>query len=127
MRFSIFCGIIAFIGAVFALAFLIVPVQTASHYGVGLDTAGVSIARLFSAALSSLVIATWIVRNEDPASPGARAVLWGGVVFHVVSLISTTYNIQHGVMNSLGWSSVGLNAIILIGLFYFLGKKKAVA
>jgi hypothetical protein len=127
MKFSTFCVIIAIIGAIFTLAFLVVPVQTVSHYGAQLDAAGVSIARLFAGALGSLVVATWMVRNQDAGSAGARAVLWGSVFFNVVSLISTTYSIEHGVMNSLGWSSVALNALILIGLFYFLGKKKAAA
>ncbi|HZY39681.1 MAG TPA: hypothetical protein VFE53_23660 [Mucilaginibacter sp.] len=127
MKFSTFFTIVAILGALFTLAFLIVPAETASHYGTNLDAAGVFIARLFGAALGGLSVGAWIVRNQDPTSIAARAAMWASVFFNTVSLFFTTINTMHGVLNSMGWSSVAINALILIGLFSFLSKKAAVA
>jgi len=127
MKFLTFFTIVAILGALFTLSFLIAPVETAGNYGAHLDAAGVSMARLFGAALGGLSIGAWIVRKQDPASIAARAAIWGSMFFNSVSLVFITLNVLKGVENSLAWSSVAINALILIGLFFFLSKKAAVA
>ena len=126
MRFSTFFTILAIIGVLYALAFLIAPAEAAKNYSIHLDAGGVVVARLFAAALGALSVLSWLLRNQDPAGDVARSAMWASLLYNFVTLVVAVIAIQQGVANSLGWSTVVLTAFILVGLFFFLSKKKAI-
>ena len=68
MNRSRFLVIASILGLVFGLAFLLVPAQLMSRYGVTLDPAGQWIGRFLGAQLVGLAIITWLARTAPESS-----------------------------------------------------------
>ncbi|HLX91747.1 MAG TPA: hypothetical protein VKR32_08695 [Puia sp.] len=125
MKFSVFAVILALLALLYCLAFLLVPVQFVEQYGSHLDANGVQIARLFGGSLVGFAVGNWMVRNQSPASIAARIVLWATGIANVVYLVVAINGIRNNLINSMGWSSVALHALIIVGCIYYLNTKKA--
>ena len=107
----------AVIGAVFGLAFLVASGPFAEIYGIKLDKAGMLLAQLFGAALIAFAVLNWFARNvTDPEARQAvvLANLTGDVIGFVVILIGQLA----GIANALGWSSVGIYLLLVLGFAY---------
>jgi hypothetical protein len=124
MKLSTFAMIITILAAVFGLAFIFIPAQVATFYGVSQDTAGLWVTRYFGAALLFIAMIYWSYSGVSPTAKSWPKLLIFSIIYDVIQLILTAMALLNGVGNSNGWSSVVLYALLAIGSLYFLGECK---
>ena len=114
----------AIVAVVFGLAFLLIPTQLTSLYGVTADALSIYIGQLFGAALIGFAVLTWTARNAADSDARKSIVLAlfiaDGVGF-IVALMGQLGN----VVNALGWSTVLIYLILTVWWGYFQFSKKA--
>lgn len=105
--------------AVVALVFMFLPRPFFGPLGVGLDEAGVLLARLFASALLALVVLLW--RARASTDPGLRKIAVRGLfAYFLASTAALTVAQMGGVMNALGWALVGVHVTVAIWSAAFL-------
>ena len=124
MKLSTFAMIITILAAVFGLAFIFIPAQVATFYGVTQNTAGLWVTRYFGAALLFIAMIYWSYSGVSPTAKSWPKLLIFSIIYDVIQLILTAMALLSGVGNSNGWSSVVLYALLAIGSLYFLGECK---
>lgn len=106
------------IAGLFGIAFVLIPWQVLSLYGVQPNPAINYIGELFGAALIGFAVLTWTARNaaeSDARTAIVRALFIGDAVGFIVALIA-----QLGaVVNNLGWSTVIIYLFLAVGFGYF--------
>lgn len=118
MRLNVLFVITAVITLVFGLAFVLVPTQLATLFGVDLNEGGVFIGRLFGAALLGFCVLAWFVRDAEASDTRGAIVLSyfiGDAIGFIVALIAQLAN----VMNALGWIIVVIYLLLALGFGYF--------
>jgi Na+-driven multidrug efflux pump len=110
------------IAGLFGIAFVLIPGQVLSLYGVQPNPAINYIGELFGAALIGFAVLTWTARNaadSDARTAIVRALFIGDAVGFIVALIA-----QLGaVVNNLGWSTVIIYLFLAVGFGYFYFTK----
>jgi hypothetical protein len=118
MKFRTFMGIYALVSAVFGLGFVLAPGLLLSIYGVETDLPFRYIGQLFGAALISLAVLAWSIRNivqSEVRKAGVFALLVGEGIGFIVAIIRQL----NGALNVLGWSVVAVYLLLAVGLAYF--------
>jgi hypothetical protein len=108
----------AVIAAVFGIAFVLVPSQVGSLYGVEATAALDYMGRLFGAALIGYAVLSWSARNANESTARTAivlALLIGNGVGFVVALIGQINQVP----NALGWSTVVVYLLLALGFAYF--------
>jgi hypothetical protein len=124
MKLSTFAIIITVLAAAFGLAFIFIPAQVATFYGISQDTAGLWVSRYFGAALLFIAMIYWSYSSVSPAAKSWPKLLVFSIIYDAIQLILSAMALLSGVGNSNGWSSVVLYALLIIGSLYFLGVCK---
>jgi hypothetical protein len=124
MKLSTFAMIITILAAAFGLAFILIPAQMATFYGVSQVPAGLWTTRYFGASLLFIAMIYWSYSHVSPAAKSWPKLLMFSIIYDVIQLILTVMALLSGVGNSNGWSSVVLYALLAIGSLYFLGECK---
>jgi hypothetical protein len=126
MKLSTYATISAIVAFAYAIALLLFPVQFIEKYGVTLDAASTVITRFFGSAMFAFAILYWINRKIPASDRSWSGLLWSGVFLNVVNCTITVMAITKGIGNSLGWSTVAVNAIFALASLYFIstGKRK---
>ena len=106
------------IAGLFGIAFVLIPWQVLSFYGVQPNPAINYIGELFGAALLAFAVLTWTARNaadSDARTAIVRALFIGDAVGFILALIA-----QLGaVVNNFGWSTVIIYLFLAVGFGYF--------
>jgi uncharacterized membrane protein len=124
MKFSTFMVVYAVVSAAFGLGFVLMPGQLLPIYGVDPDSALRLIGQFFGAALLSLAILAWLVRNLSD-SETRRAIVLALFVGETIGFIMALIGQLNGILNVLGWSVVVVYLIFTLGLAYFQFSKPA--
>jgi len=124
MKFSTFMVIYAVVSAIFGLGFVLMPGQLLPIYGVEPDAALRLIGQFFGAALLSLALLSWLVRNLSD-SEARRAIVLALFVGETVGFIMALIGQLNGILNVLGWSVVVVYLVFTLGLAYFQFSKSA--
>ena len=124
MKFSTFMVIYAVISAVFGLGFVFMPGQILPMYGVEPNAALNLVGQFLGAALVSLALLTWLVRNLS-ASETRRAIVLALLVGETIGLILSVIGQLNGIFNVMGWSVVAVYLLFALGLAYFQFSKSA--
>ena len=123
MKLNTFMSIAALVAFLFGLAFLLVPVQTMSYYGVDLDISGQYVARYLGSAFLGIAVITWYARNVDSDNKALRAILLGGFVLCATGFVASIFDVLYGPGNNLIWSTVAIYFLLSIGFGYHYFKK----
>jgi hypothetical protein len=126
MRLNMLLVVSAAISAVFGAVFVVVPGPVAAIYGITLDKAGMLVAQLFGAALIGFAVLNWFARDvTDPA--GRQAVVLSNLVGDAVGFVVILLGQLSGIANALGWTSVALYLLLVLGFAYvqFMGPRRA--
>ncbi len=102
----------------FGVAFILAPAKTLSFYGMTLNSAGIIMTQLFGVALIAVGLLAWLVRDASE-SDALRAIM---LAFFASNSIGTVLGVRimlAGEVAPLGWSTVGLYAILAAGYAYF--------
>ena len=124
MKFSTFMVIYAVVSAVFGLGFVLMPGQILSIYGVEPDAALRLIGQFFGAAIISLAILAWLVRNLSN-SEARQAIVLALFVGETLGFVMALIGQLNGILNALGWSVVVVYLVFALGLAYFQFSKPA--
>jgi len=108
----------AVLALVFGLAFVLLPSQTLSLYGVSVDAPLKYVGQLYGSALLVFCVTTWFARDAGD-SPARSAFILGMFVGSLVAFIVSLINQLGGVANALGWSTVVIYLLLTLGYGYF--------
>ncbi|MGH7500091.1 MAG: hypothetical protein ACREL3_14725 [Gemmatimonadales bacterium] len=98
----------------FGLSFLLVPATVLPLYGVPTDAATVLMARFFGVALLNAGLIVYLLRDvREPSSQ--RTLALAGVVGSVAGAAVALTAVLGGVVNALGWSTVAIYTLLLLG------------
>ena len=100
------------------------PGQILSIFGVESNTALKLVGQFLGAALVSLAVLTWLVRNLS-ASETRQAILLALFVGETIGLILSLIGQLNGIFNVMGWSVVVVYLAFALGLAYFQFSKSA--
>lgn len=123
MSRNLFMMIAAVLAFLFGLAFLLVPVQTMTMYGVTLDVSGQFLARYLGSAFLGVAVLTWLAKDSED-SKALRAVLLGDFVLSLTGLVVGVFDATTGIGNSLVWSTAVIYLFLAAGFGYFYFIKK---
>jgi hypothetical protein len=110
----------------FGLGFLLVPRPVLSLYGVVASPVVVLLARFFGAALVQLGLILLLIRDvPDPRTQ--RGVVLGSFLGSLAGLVVALTGQFWGVVNAVGWSSVAIYGLLLLGYGSFIFGKSRVS
>jgi hypothetical protein len=125
MKLGTFFSITAVVGLLFGLAFLLMPVQTMTMYGVALDVSGQYIARYLGSAFLGIAVIVWFARKAKPNDETTKAIILGGFIMCATGFVASVFDALYGVGNSLVWSTVIIYFLLAVGFGYFQFGKSA--
>jgi len=126
MKLSTMFIIYAVVSAIFGFTFVFVPETALAFYGITLSPGGITIARLFGAALLEFALLSWFVRNAGD-SEARKAIILAIFVGEAVGFVVALFGQLSGVVNALGWSTVAVYLLLALGFGYFQFIKPSTA
>lgn len=124
MKISTLMIINTVVGVVLGVAFVLVPGQVFSIYGVEASAILKSTGQLLGAYAVGIAVLTWSARKSNDSAARRAIVLAlfiGNAVGFVVALIGQLNN----VIGTLGWSTVAIYLLLALGFGYFQFAKPA--
>ena len=104
---------------VFGLAFIIIPAQTLTFYGVNMVEGGIFMTRLFGA--SFILLALWLGLARDAKEViSRRAVAISVTIGDLLGFALMVYWLLTGNGNALGWVNAAVYLLLAIGFAYTL-------
>jgi len=122
MKLKILLVINAIVTVVFGVAFICVPSQVYTQYGIESNLHLNYVGQLFGAALLAIAVLSWLVRNTTD-SVARRAVVVAFFVGDTVGFVVSVIAQFRGAMNALGWSTVVIYLLLALGFASFTFKK----
>jgi hypothetical protein len=122
MKRSFFYTFAAVVAFLFALAFMLFPIQTMAFYGGKLDEVGAFMARYFGSALFGVSVMLWYARFSTE-SRARWAINFGGLSLSVTGMVTALLEVFSGVGNTWVWSVVFIYLLLSVGFLYFHFKK----
>ena len=126
MRPNTLFRVAAVLALVFGVAFLLIPTTVLPGYGVVPEPAVTLLARFFGAALIQLGLVLYLLRDVRDAAT-VNALSLAGVMGSAAGLAVSLMGVLGGVVNTLGWSSVAIYALLLIGYGTCLRSRAVIA
>lgn len=114
------------LGLLFGLGFLLAPRQVLALYGVNGTPAVVLMSRFFGAALVQVGLILYLIRDVgDPRTQ--RGVVLGSFLGSLAGLVVALTGQFWGLVNALGWTSVAIYGLLLVGYGSFIfGKPRTI-
>ena len=124
MKISTFMIINAVVGAVYGVAFVLVPGQVFSIFGVEASAILKSTGQMLGAYAVGIAVLTWSARKSNDSS-ARRAIVLGFVIGNAVGFVVTLIGQLNNVIGALGWSTVAIYLLLALGFGYFQFAKPA--
>lgn len=125
MKLSTLMVLNAVIAAVFGIAFVLMPWQVLSFYGVQPSPELNYVGQLFGASLVTFAVLTWSARNAD-ASDARNAIVLALLIGDGIGFIVALMAQLSGIVNTFGWSIVVIYLFLALGFAYFqFGKSSS--
>jgi hypothetical protein len=124
MKHGTFMAIAAVFALVFGLAFLLIPAQLTSLYGITLEPDGQWVARGLGSAFLGAAVTTWFGKNAPPGD-ALRAILLGDFALSATGFIAAVLYSIFGSANVLIWPTTAVYALLTVGFGYFRFVKPA--
>ncbi|MCL4184026.1 MAG: hypothetical protein KJ011_11320 [Burkholderiaceae bacterium] len=119
MKLSTYLSIAGIIGLAFGLVFLLAPQFALTQYGVPTEAHNLLQMRYFGSTLAALSLVVWLARGVRDET-AIHAVLIGSAAGFAVGVLLSLWGVMSGLINALGWSSVVIYLLLLLGALYFL-------
>jgi hypothetical protein len=124
MKLSTYAIILAVLSLIYGIALLFFPVQFIQNYGTTLDPASAVIARLFGSAMCSYAIVYLNNRNIPELDKSWSGLLWANIFFNAANFVVVLMAKMDGIGNSLSWTTIILNVVLILCTLYFIFRKK---
>jgi hypothetical protein len=119
MSTRLYLTIAAVVAILYALAFLIIPVQASLFFSDFAEARAVLYLRFCGAAVLAWGLIVWFARDFAEWQ-AVRGVLIGSVAGLIVNLIITIWATLAGWLNANSWGSAIVLALLLVGAIYQL-------
>ena len=124
MKLSTLMKINTVISGLFGIAFVLIPWQVLSFYGVQTNPALNYMGQLFGVSLVTFAVLSWFARNAD-ASDARKAIVLSFFIGDAIGFIIALIAQLSGVVNSVGWSTVVIYLLLALGFGYFQFSKSS--
>lgn len=124
MRLNTLLLVAGLLALAFGLGFLLVPATVLPVYGIQPDPATALMSRFFGAALVHLGAALYLVRGVREVGI-QRGLVLAGVVGSAAGLAVALMGQLGGVVNVMGWSTVAIYGLLLLGYASHLRARPA--
>lgn len=114
MRLNTLLLVAGLLALVFGLGFLLVPGALLPVYGIDPAPATMLMSRFFGVALVNLGLAVYLLREVREAS-AQRGLVLAGVAGSVAGLAVAVMGQLGGLVNVMGWSTVAIYGLLLLG------------
>jgi len=118
MKLNIIMMLNAIVAGVYGIAFVLVPAQVLSLYGISGGDSVEFMSQLFGAVLIGIGLLTWLARNAA-ASVASDAIVLASFIAFVVGFIVAVMGALAGFMNQLSWLTVGIFLFFSAAFGYF--------
>lgn len=99
---------------IFGAAFLAAPAAVLQVYGVSADRSTVMMSRFFGVALVQLGLTVYLLRETRDATT-IRSIALPGTAGSLCGALVAVMGVLNGVTNALGWSTVVIYTVLLLG------------
>lgn len=124
MRSSAVFLVASLLGLLFGFAFLIAPAAVLLVYGASVDASALLMARFFGVALLQLSLSVyWLRETQDPTT--VRSLALAGTAGSLAGAVVALMGVLNGSTNALGWSTVVIYAVLLLGFASCLRPRPA--
>jgi len=106
----------------FGLTSLLAPEASGAAYGVTVDPLSKHLTQSLGAFYLGLTVLSWMARKITDSS-ALRAILLAFFISYIISIILVIIDVLSGLGNALGWSSVAIYLLLLLGFGYYLFVK----
>jgi len=109
----------------YGLVWLIIPNIGLNFHGYNLtatDPASI-VTRYWGAAWVGVAVMLWLAKDADKDSVALRAIMVGGFVLAVASLLAALLDVFGGGQDKYAWINIAFYAIFSIWIGYFVFKK----
>ena len=117
MKLSNLLVVNAIVALVYGISFVLVPATVLSLYGMTQGTSEALAGQFFGVALIAIGLLTWFARNIAD-SDTQRAIVLALLISDVIGVIVAVLGTVSGVMSAVGWSAVGIYALLALGYAY---------
>ena len=119
MTYKNFLSLAAIVAFLFALGFILMPVQLMGFYNLELNASGTLLGQLFGASLFGFGVLNWYSRDIGE-SQAKQAVLTANFAGDTIGFIFALIAQLGGVpgLNALGWSTVLIYLLLAAGFAY---------
>jgi hypothetical protein len=119
MRLGTLLRLAGLLALAFGIGFLFAPARVLAMYGVAAEPTVVLMARFFGSALVQLGLVFYLIRDvSDPTT--RRGVVIGSFLGSLAGFVVSLTAQFWGLVNSLGWSTVAIYGLLLLGYGYFV-------
>jgi hypothetical protein len=119
MRLGTLLRLAGLLALAFGIGFLFAPARVLSMYGVAAAPTVVLMARFFGSALVQLGLVLYLIRDvSDPTT--RRGVVLGSFLGSLAGFVVSLTAQFWGLLNNLGWSSVAIYGVLLLGYGSFV-------
>jgi hypothetical protein len=119
MNAKLYLTISAVLSVLYAAAFILLPGPTVVLFGGPAEPHNMLNVQFFGAALLALAVTDWLAKDFRD-SDAVRGVIIGAVVGDAAVCLVTLWGLIQGSLNALGWSSLMVAGLLLIGALYCL-------
>jgi hypothetical protein len=115
MNFKTVFTIHAIVPLAYGICFELVPALVLSTYGVTQGPSEILMGRYFGVALIAIGLVCWFARDVTDAA-ARRAIVLALLISNIIGLIVSVQGTLSGVMNSVGWTAVGIYVLLTLGV-----------
>jgi hypothetical protein len=121
MDAKLYLTISAVLSVIYAAAFILLPGPSIVLFGGPAELHTMLNLQFFGAALLALAVTDWLARDFRDLD-AVRGVLIGAAVGDAAVGLVTIWGLMQGSINALGWSSLLVAALLLVGAIYCLSN-----
>jgi uncharacterized membrane protein YfcA len=126
MRTNTLFLIAGILALLFGLGFLLVPATMLPVYGVAAEPAVVLMSRFFGVAMVHLGVTLYLLRDvREPATQYTLSL--AGVIGSALGVVVALMAVLGHLVNAVGWSTVVIYALLLLGYVSCLRTRPALA
>ena len=114
---------VAIVSIVYGIGNVLTPAWVNEVHGVPSSPGTSLVSRYFGSSLLGLGVIAWLARNAAD-SDALSAFMRGGLVVAVAGLIVSVHAMMAGLMNTLGWVPVIIQALLSLGFVTFAFVKR---
>jgi hypothetical protein len=119
MRLGTLLRLAGVLALAFGLGFLLAPARVLALYGVDSEPTVVLMARFFGATLVQLGLVLYLIRDVSDSTT-RRGVVIGSFLGSLAGLVVSLTGQFWGLVNGLGWTSVLIYGLLLLGYGFFV-------